>query len=94
MLTIGDSMLPTFSKIGFTISKKFPKYEVGDIIELLTHDKKFHCHRIVKIDNQFVTTKGDNYPESKDYEINVPVKNIRGKIIWSYPHAKPIIDQV
>lgn len=85
MLTIGSSMKPTMGRVGFTMSKKFPKYEVGDIIELLTHDKKLHLHRIIRIDDQFVTTKGDNFSGSKDYEINVPIKNIRGKVIWWFP---------
>ena len=85
LLTIGDSMLPTMGKIGFTMSKKFPKYEVGDIIELETYDLKIHCHRIVQIDDKYVTTKGDNYPRSLDYEIQVPISKIRGKIVWWFP---------
>ena len=85
ILTMGDSMLPTMSKIGLTISKKFSKYVIGDIIELETYDLKIHCHRVVKIDDKYVTTKGDNYPRSMDYEIDVPITKIKGKIIWSWP---------
>ena len=85
MLAIGDSMLPTMPKIGFVMSKKFAKYQVGDIIELETYDLKIHCHRVVKIDDKYVTTKGDNYPRSMDYEIDVPLSKIKGKIVWSWP---------
>lgn len=88
-LAVGDSMLPTMSKVGLIVSKKVSKYEVGDIIELETYDLKIHCHRIVKIDDKLVTTKGDNYPRSIDYEIDVPVSKIRGKIIWWWPRERP-----
>lgn len=84
-LAIGDSMLPTMGKIGFIMSKKFSNYAVGDIIELETYDLKIHCHRIVKIDDKYVTTKGDNYPRSMDYEIDVPITKIHGKIVWWFP---------
>lgn len=87
-LAVGDSMLPTMSKVGLIISKRFPKYEIGDIIELETYDLKIHCHRIVKIDDKLVTTKGDNYPRSIDYEIDVPISKIRGKIVWWFPRNK------
>lgn len=83
----GSSMLPTFSKLGLVRIKKSKEYKTGDIISLKTLDKKYHCHRIVEINNQWVSTKGDNL-EQQWYEIQVPLKNIGGKVIWSYPKKR------
>lgn len=60
--------------------------KIGDIIRFKGHDGKYYCHRVVKLENDLVTTKGDLFSESKAYEINVPVKNILGIIVWRWPN--------
>jgi len=85
LFAMGKSMLPTLRQITlFLIIKKYPSYKVGDIICVKTHDNKYHVHRIIQYNfiNESVSTKGDNL-EQKDYEINIPFKNIKGKLIWS-----------
>lgn len=76
-ICIGESMLPTFPKLGMVKIKKSKTYKTGDIISLKTLDKKFHCHRIIEIDEKYVSTKGDNL-DQQWYEIGVPIKNIQG----------------
>jgi len=80
---IGNSMLPTFGKYNLIRIKKQKKYNIGEIISLKTHDGIYHCHRIVSIDDNFVTTKGDNLL-MQEYEVEVPIKNIEGiaSLIW------------
>lgn len=73
----GVSMLPTFPKLGLVSIKKYSTLKIGDIISLKTLDKKYHCHRITKINSQYVSTKGDNL-DQQWYEIDVPVENIEG----------------
>lgn len=80
---MGGSMLPALGWFNVIKVTKKSEYKVGEIVSLKTHDKIFHCHRIVSIDENYVSTKGDNL-EQKDYEINVPLKNIEGEVslIW------------
>lgn len=59
--------------------------KIGDVIRLKGHDGKYYCHRVIKLENNLVTTKADNFNESQSYEINVPVKNIMGVIVWRMP---------
>lgn len=62
-------------------------YEKDDVICFKGNDGRYYSHRIVSVDliNGLVTTKGDNFSESKPYEINIPFKNIQGLVTWSYP---------
>lgn len=80
-------MLPTLSRVNLIITKKVSSYEIGDIISLKTLDGIFHTHRIVEINDQWVSTKGDNLTQQW-YEIKVPLKNIEGKLFWSFPKRK------
>jgi signal peptidase I len=80
---IGGSMLPTLGRFNFIKITKQGSYKIGDIISLKTNDGLFHCHRIIELTENFVTTKGDNKP-IQDYEKLVSIKNIEGivKQIW------------
>ena len=80
-------LLPTFPNWGLINVKKLNSYNIGDIISLRTLDKKYHCHRIIKINSEFVTTKGDNL-EQQDYETKVPIKNIEGIVKLILPRQK------
>ena len=88
--TMGKSMLPTFGRFNFIkISKKI-SYKEGDVVSLRIAKRKFPhyqnqyvCHRILQIDEKYVTTKGDNLP-IQGYETLVPVGEIEGKVklLW------------
>lgn len=84
LFSSGASMLPTLKRFGLVRIKKKQYYEINDIISLKTLDQKFHIHRIVKIDSEKVSTKGDNLSQQW-YEIDVPIRNIEGLLVWHYP---------
>ena len=79
----GKSMTPTLGRISILKISKQSEYKRGDIISLKTHDKLFHCHRIIEIDDCYVSTKGDNLLQ-QTYEVNVPITHIEGlvKQVW------------
>ena len=81
--TVGSSMIPTHGKINLIRITKQKSYKIGDIISLKCKDHKFYCHRIQKINNFLVSTKGDNLAQ-QNYEKNVSVMNIEGivKLLW------------
>ena len=80
-LMIGSSMKPAKPFIGWVNIKKQDKYEVGDIVAFKAKDRLFskYCHRIIKINDNVFTTKGDNRVVIEDRETDVPLKNIIGK---------------
>ena len=80
----GESMLPTIPKLSLVKLKKMDSYKIGDIIGLKTHDDKHHIHRIIEINDEWVSTKGDNLYQHW-YEIKVQLKFIEGKLIWFWP---------
>jgi len=82
-IVLGSSMLPTFGTVNFISITPRNYYKIGDIISFKSHTGRYYNHRIVKLDDKWFTTKGDNL-EIQDYETNVPIKNIRGtvKLIW------------
>jgi hypothetical protein len=89
-LAIGKSMANCFGisiveERGLKLLNDIVPVKIGDVITIKGHDGRHYCHRIIKLENNLVTTKGDNFTESKPYEIDVPVKNIRGKVVWSWP---------
>jgi signal peptidase I len=84
-IMIGNSMLPTLPKISFIKFIKQKSYNVGDIIVFIN---KFWlpyriCHRIISISNdgKTFTAKGDNRNFIEDYERDVPIEDIVGKVI-------------
>jgi hypothetical protein len=70
-------MLPTLGKINIIKITKNKEYKIGEIISFRGNNNKFYVHRIVTINQSFVSTKGDNL-EQQNYEIDVPLKNIDG----------------
>lgn len=84
--------------VGWGIIKYFDTdrtlLDIGDVIVFRGHNKKFYCHRIISrhfdyVDNEvtdiYFTTKGDNFKESKPYEVNLTEDQIIGVVVWSYP---------
>ena len=64
--------------------QKKDNYNIGDVISLKTRDGKYHNHRIVKINNIAVSTKGDNL-EQQWYECNVQLGKIQGIVKLLFP---------
>lgn len=94
------SMEPTIEIDDFVIIKKSDKIKVNDIVAYKEKDNKYEIlHRVVKIDGDEVTTKGDannieDQPISKSNIFGVYVGKIKyiGKIISFI--SKPIVFSV
>ena len=92
-LCVGKSMS---NFLGWKLIKhrktSFDEVTTGDVILVKGHDKKLYAHRIISIHQKetppydyVLTTKGDNFKESKPYEIDLPPENIIGLIYWALP---------
>jgi hypothetical protein len=79
--------MPNFLGIAFIDYYKMPLYVERDVIVFKGHNNREYAHRIISVsdDSKTVTTKGDNFTESKPYEINIPLKNIHGLVTSSIP---------
>lgn len=75
------------NKYGFSLilTRKLKSYQIGQVIIFKGNDKRHYAHRLVSVDSDKFTTKGDNHNESKPYEIDVPIRNIEGFVFWSRP---------
>lgn len=84
VLCFGHSMK---NILGMAVVKysKFETYQAGDVISFIGKNNVKYCHRIITIDNETFTAQGDNLSKPQDYETNISVRNIEGKIFWSYP---------
>lgn len=78
-------MEPTLGKITFVQFKKQKEYRPGDIVCFKGHNNKFYVHRIIAYTGVYFWAKGDNAPQ-REYEKDVPVKNIKGKLVWQFPN--------
>lgn len=79
-ILIGNSMKPEYPFFSIINIKKQDEYHVGDVVAFKGKNGLKYCHRIIKIDQEVFTTKGDNREQSKKSEIDVPVGNIYGRI--------------
>lgn len=89
------SMEPAISKEDIIIVKKQDDYKVGDIITF-SKDNDFITHRIIRIVNSSITTKGDannssDVAISKDVVLGKVIKIIKHAGIWQKVLTKPII---
>lgn len=84
-IVYGSSMLPELPRFCLIGTKKFNTYQKGDVVWVETLDEAYHCHRIIQIDDEVVTTRGDNKLYSEFYELRMPISNIKGKVIWHFP---------
>lgn len=84
---IGDSMLPTIKSYDKITFAAVEEYKIGDIILFKSKTNFFreYAHRIVNMrydkKGTFFTAKGDNRNISREYETNVPIKNIIAKVL-------------
>ena len=74
-------MKPEFSFFSITKFIRADEYKVGDVVAFKAKNGLKYCHRIIEINKDTFTTKGDNRESSKQCEIKVPIKNIEGKIV-------------
>lgn len=89
------SMEPAISKEDIIIVKKQDEYSVGDIITF-SKDNDFITHRIIKIRDGSITTKGDANNASdvaitKDSVLGKVIKIIKHAGIWQKVLTKPSI---
>jgi len=86
-IVVSDSMEPTLSKNDLIVVKKKKDYYVGDIIVYKVNNKLV-IHRIVRIEESEVITKGDAN-EFEDKSINMD--DIYGKLDFSIPVVGNIV---
>lgn len=77
--------MPNKYGFSFILTRKLKYYKIGQVITFKGNDRKHYAHRLVSVDFDKFTTKGDNHKESNPYEIDVPIKNIQGFVYWSRP---------
>ena len=84
VLCVGHSMK---NILGIALIKyhKTNSYQVNDVISFVGHNNVKYCHRIIFINNCVFIAKGDNLDKPQNYEIDVPLHNIEGKVFWSIP---------
>ena len=83
VLAVGNSMKPAYPIIGLYDLHEQDKYVVGDVVLFRNNGRSLfsvYGHRIIRINEQVFTAKGDNRKKSDRFEIDVPVENIIGKI--------------
>ena len=72
-------MLPTFGKLNLIAILPKKKYCFNDVVVFSGHDKKEYSHRIIFINSDCFSTKGDNLTQQY-YEKDLPLKNIHGVV--------------
>lgn len=78
---VSGSMQPTIQIGDIIIIKKEDNYKVGDIVTYREKNGTLITHRIIKINESTVVTKGD-YNNTEDSEISVA--SIQGKVIFKF----------
>jgi signal peptidase I len=88
--TVGESMEPTLHEGSMVYLYRIsvtPKN--GDIIAFPYNSTSDALHRVVKIENGFVTTKGDNNPYSDN---SIKVEDVKGVVAFILPSFFCFID--
>ena len=78
---VSGSMEPNIKIGDFVVIKKCDNYKVGDIVRFSDEHDEVVTHRIIKIENDLITTKGDAN-NTDDGEI--PISNIHGKVVTHF----------
>ena len=77
-------MKPVYPIMGLVNIQPQNKYIIGDVVLFRNNGRLLlmnYYHRIVRINEETFTTKGDNRQCSDRYEVDVPVGNIEGKVV-------------
>jgi len=85
---LSGSMEPEMSKGDLIFVKKTDDIAVDDIV-VYDNGSELIVHRVIKIEDDMVTTQGDANP-SADAPINI--KYIKGEIVFTVPFVGKIID--
>jgi len=94
-IIVSGSMEPELRVNGFVITKKggYEQVKVGDIISFeLTGVPKSICHRVIRIEDGLIVTKGDN--NSKEDTFKVSEQNYIGKVIFKSNVTAYILQEV
>jgi len=88
---VSGSMESKYHVGDYIIIKKQDKYKVNDVVTYIDDNDNYVTHRIVKIDDTEVTTKGDaNNIEDETFDI----VNIQGKVVYKLPHIISMLNTV
>ena len=72
------SMEPTINIGELIIVSSKPEYKVGDIVTIVDDEEYIYTHRIIKIENNMITTKGDG---NNIEDEAIDEKYVLGKVI-------------
>lgn len=78
---VTGSMDPTISVGDFVVIKKCDKYKVNDIITFIDSNDNIITHRIKKIDNDIIVTKGD---ANNTLDDAIKLSDVQGKVIYHF----------
>lgn len=72
------SMEPVLNVDDLIVVKKTNNIKVGDIVTYIS-DKDFITHRVITINGDYITTKGD---ANNSEDVNVNMNNVIGKVVF------------
>ena len=88
---VSGSMESNYHVGDYIIIKKQDNYKVDDVVTYIDDNDNFVTHRIIKIEDTEVTTKGDaNNIEDESFDI----VNIQGKVVYKLPHIFAMLNVV
>lgn len=87
-VVLSGSMNPTLSTDDLIIVKKTDSLAVGDII-VYQEESSLVVHRIIEIDGETITTKGDAN-DTADEPINIPL--VKGKVVFRIPFVGKMVN--
>ena len=88
---VSGSMESKYHVGDYIIIKKQDKYNVDDVVTYIDDNNNYVTHRIIKIDDNEVITKGDaNNIEDETFDI----VNIQGKVVYKLPHIISMLNTV
>ena len=74
-------MYPEIEVGNYIVIKQYKEYKVNDIVTFIDTEGNVVTHRIIKMENDMFTTKGDaNNIDDGEFHISC----IQGKVIWQF----------
>lgn len=87
-VVLSGSMEPEFSKGDLIVVKETGDFALRDVV-VFQDGEDLVTHRIIEIDGDTVTTKGD---ANNTADEPIPAKNIKGKVLFHIPFAGNIVN--